>query len=147
MILISHRGNINGRIPDMENRPTYILDALLAGYDCEIDVRLIDREWYLGHDEPQYKIEYEFLLDPRLWVHCKNHEALEYLILDRRVNCFWHEEDKYTLTSHGYIWAYPGSVVTPISNAICVLPELNDQDISAFIGICTDEIIKYEEVS
>lgn len=144
MILISHRGNLDGRIPELENSPHYIYEALLRGYDCEIDVRLVGTEWYLGHDEPQYKIDYEFLLDPRLWIHCKNHQALEYLILDERVNCFWHEEDQYTLTSHGYIWAYPGCAVTPVSNAICVLPELNNQDVSPFIGVCTDQIIKYE---
>ena len=24
------------------------------------------------------------------------------------INCFWHQEDSYTITSKKYIWAYPG---------------------------------------
>ena len=39
MILISHRGNITGRIPDSENRPSYIQDTINLGYDVEIDVQ------------------------------------------------------------------------------------------------------------
>ena len=39
MILISHRGNINGRDEDRENHPEYIQEALDRGYDVEIDLR------------------------------------------------------------------------------------------------------------
>ena len=28
MILISHRGNINGKIPELENNPKYLQEAL-----------------------------------------------------------------------------------------------------------------------
>ena len=38
MILISHRGNINGRSFKDENQPTYIDTAISAGYDVEIDI-------------------------------------------------------------------------------------------------------------
>ena len=38
MILISHRGNINGPNPEMENNPEYIQKALDLGYDVEVDV-------------------------------------------------------------------------------------------------------------
>ena len=38
MILISHRGNINGRQPNLENLPEYIDSALELGYDVEIDI-------------------------------------------------------------------------------------------------------------
>jgi len=31
MILISHRGNINGRIEEAENRPDYIDDTIRLG--------------------------------------------------------------------------------------------------------------------
>ena len=38
MILISHRGNINGKKPDLENKPEYIQNAIKLGYNVEIDV-------------------------------------------------------------------------------------------------------------
>ena len=41
MILISHRGNVNGRFEDWENKPEYINDALNLGYDVEVDVCLL----------------------------------------------------------------------------------------------------------
>ena len=35
---------------------SYIDCAIGNGYDVEIDVRSIDGEYWLGHDEPQYKV-------------------------------------------------------------------------------------------
>ena len=60
MILISHRGNILGRKKQLENNPNYIDNTLKLGYDVEVDVWSIDKQFYLGHDEPQYKIEKVF---------------------------------------------------------------------------------------
>ena len=39
MILIAHRGNIDGPNPEMENNPQYIDKAIDSGYNVEIDVR------------------------------------------------------------------------------------------------------------
>ena len=77
MKAISHRGNIKGPVPDKENRPSYIDCAIGNGYDVEIDVRSIDGELWLGHDEPQYKVEHKWLWIRRknLWIHCKNLQA------------------------------------------------------------------------
>ena len=51
-ILISHRGNIDGRNVEYENNPNYIEAAINLGYDVEIDVWFIDGKFMLGHDEP-----------------------------------------------------------------------------------------------
>ncbi len=77
MIIISHRGNIRGPIPDKENRPSYIDCAIGNGYHVEIDIRSIDGELWLGHDFPQYKVDHNWLDKRRhyLWLHCKNLEA------------------------------------------------------------------------
>ena len=77
MVLISHRGNINGKIEEYENYPPYIDSALKQGYDVEIDVWFVNDEWWLGHDEPQYKISTEWLEErqDKLWMHCKNVDA------------------------------------------------------------------------
>ena len=62
MIYISHRGNVNGKIPNKENHPDYIKLALSNGYDVEIDV-WYDNGYWLGHDEPTYNITKDFLLN------------------------------------------------------------------------------------
>ena len=41
MLLISHRGNING-INKMENNPNYLDKAMSLGYNVEIDVWKIE---------------------------------------------------------------------------------------------------------
>ena len=145
MILISHRGNINGKIESLENNPEYIDEALLKEYDVEIDVWVIEGNFYLGHDEPQYGITLEWL-DKRkneLWIHCKNIEAIEWFnSLFNTYNYFWHQEDTLTLTSKGYIWVYPGK--QSIKNSIAVMPEIYHDDTSQCLGICSDYIQNYK---
>ena len=149
MIYISHRGNINGRIEEAENKPEYIIDTLRLGYDVEIDVWYINGEWWLGHDEPQYPIDFDWIdsRSDRLWIHCKNIEAVEYFYENenecREINWFWHENDTLTLTSYGYIWAYPGK--QPIKKSIAVMPEIHMDNINVCMGICSDYIQKYKD--
>jgi len=76
MFLISHRGNINGPDQAKENSISYILKAIDLGYNVEIDVWFIDNSFYLGHDQPQYKINHDFLINEKLWCHAKNINAL-----------------------------------------------------------------------
>ena len=140
MILIAHRGNINGANIDKENSPEYVNSALKKGYNVEIDVWLEKDQWYLGHNKPQYKIELTYLLNNLLWCHAKNIEAFR-VMLGRGVHCFWHQEDDVTLTSRGYIWTYPGKQLT--AKSICVLPEKADYNNIKCAGICSDVIEKY----
>ena len=53
---ISHRGNLYGRDLDRENNLTSILEVINDGYDCEIDLWLLDNQLFLGHDKPENKI-------------------------------------------------------------------------------------------
>ena len=75
--IISHRGNINGPVPEKENRPSYIDCAIQLGFEVEVDIRYINNEFWLGHDEPQYKIELSWinLRKDKLWFHCKDQES------------------------------------------------------------------------
>jgi hypothetical protein len=141
MILISHRGNLNGKIENSENEPDYIRRALDAGFDCEIDVWYKDSSFYLGHDEPTHKIVVDFLKKPGLWCHAKNIEALNIMLTYRDIHCFWHQEDDVTLTSRGNMWTYPGKPLT--ENSICVLPEKNNEIPKKVLGICSDYIVNY----
>ena len=146
MIYISHRGNINGRIEEAENKPEYIDDTIRLGYDVEIDMWVLDNGMFsLGHDQPQYDVSYTWIHDrkDRLWIHCKNIKAVEWFNLyGIEYNYFWHEEDTITLTSKGFIWAYPGK--QPINRSIAVMPEIHNDNISECLGICSDNVLKYK---
>ena len=146
MILISHRGNIDQKIPALENTVDYINRALSLGYDVEIDVWKQDAAWYLGHDMPVRKIEIDYLMNSRLWCHAKNVEALEGMMAYSNIRCFWHQEDDVTLTSDNYLWTYPGKKL--VSNSICVMPEIykirkGHVSLKKCAGICSDVISQY----
>jgi len=141
MVLISHRGNTNGKQPGLENMPEYIESAVELGYDVEIDVWYNNGFW-LGHDDPRYKIDISFLMNSKLWCHAKNGEALYEMRKYDNIHTFWHQTDDFVLTSQGLIWTYPKKQL--YSNSICVLPELGYQgDISQCYGICSDFISRY----
>ena len=141
MIIISHRGNINGPNPDMENKPEYIKEALEKNLMVEIDVWKIADELYLGHDSPQYITNLDFLKQDNLICHAKNCFALETLI-KHNIHCFSHNLDDVVLTSQNWLWTYPGKLLTPLS--IAVLPEkCKNWDISDCKGVCTDFCNKY----
>lgn len=145
MIIISHRGNIRGSVPDKENRPSYIDCAIGNGFQVEIDIRSINGELWLGHDEPQYKIDHKWL-DKRknyLWIHCKNLEASKECWAYKS---FCHNNDPFTYTSVGKIWLHDLSLNI---NEDVIIPLINKNDIDLFFsymadfgkkcfGVCTD---------
>ena len=150
MILISHRGNINGKNVEMENHPSYIDTALNLWYDVEIDVWYIDGVLFLGHDSPQYEVSLEWLehRSPSLWIHCKDMNSLSYFneysnTKSNQFNYFSHDVDMGVLTSHNYIWS-----THLYDRGILVLPEVfNKEPNERTIGICSDVIEKYKNES
>lgn len=147
MILISHRGNTNGKFESYENEPNYIDSAINQGYDVEVDVWIIDGLLYLGHDKPQYGVDFRWIRDrlSKLWIHCKNIDAMIYLKeCGYSINYFWHQEDDVTITSLGYFWTYPGKKIT--KNSIAVMPEIKQFDnIDISYGVCSDYIKNYNK--
>ena len=149
MRLIAHRGLTRGPNKNIENNPKTIWDAWTAGFDCEIDLWRIEDRWYLGHDDPKYLVDDSFLYSGKSWFHCKNREALRYLASSTNgINYFWHDKDDYTLTSRGYIWAYPGQPGG--DSTICCLPE-NVMPVEEIYklntyGICSDYVALVKEM-
>ena len=150
MKLIAHRGNIDGPNSIEENTPEYIDIAIQLGYDVEIDLRLKNHKFYLGHDESQYQVSMSWLVERKnnLWIHCKNLDCLNtFSNTSINFNYFWHQEDDFTLTSLKYIWTYPGKSYT--FKSIIVMPEWNTE-LKNFLnllkfpcyGICSDYIEK-----
>ena len=141
MIYISHRGNLKGKLKEEENNPDYVKKAVDRGYNVEIDVWFRNGNFYLGHDNPTFKVDKDFLLKKEFWCHAKNIEALHEM---SKIDChyFWHQDDDYTLTSKGIFWVYPGKILT--KNSICVLPELSNYKEFNCLGICSDFIEEYK---
>ena len=140
--IISHRGNVNGSNKKRENRISSIVECLNLGFDVEIDVFLINQKLYLGHDEPQEEILPNFLDEHKknLWIHCKNFDSLNFMT-NTNLNYFWHENDKFTLTSYKFVWTYPNNIVSNNSVIVCSsIKETNFYKNSNSYGICTDWI-------
>lgn len=154
MKIISHRGNLDGKNLSRENSPDYIEEALSEGFDVEIDVHYNNQDkcFYLGHDKPQYPVSLYWLSKYRenLWVHCKNFEALSEFS-KTAFNYFWHQSDRYTLTSKGIGWVligqypYPKSVIVlPESISLYTFPHGIEYMKNSY-GICTDIPITYKK--
>jgi len=146
MKLISHRGNINGPNLLEENNPEYIDFALKLCYDVEIDLRLENNKFYLGHDEPQYYVPMIWLVERKdnLWIHCKDLDCLNnFSNSPIDFNYFWHQEDDYTLTSKNFIWTYPGKEYK--SKSVIVMPEWDNMSYDELknidcYGVCSDYV-------
>ena len=144
MRYIAHRGLTNGPQKQFENQPNIVRTSLEKGYDAEIDLWVIDNRLYLGHDEPQYNVTEQFITTPGLWIHAKSLSTFHWLVNSQLdLNYFWHENDSYTLTSKGYIWAFPGKTLT--SSCVMVMPEYVDPSLSNIkdvdcYAICSDYV-------
>jgi glycerophosphoryl diester phosphodiesterase len=143
MIVIAHRANLQGPSPLTENSIESIQECFSYGFHVEIDVWFENGNFWLGHDEPTYKVEnLDILRDEKSWCHAKNLEAaLELHDID--AHYFWHQTDDFTLTSRGYFWTYPGKKLC--EKSIAVLPEwgLHEESYSLSLGVCTDFPLKY----
>ena len=144
MIIISHRGNLNGPLEGNENTIPYIEEAL-HDFDVEIDVWYHKKKLWLGHDAPQDPIAIKGLVQnkKKLWIHCKNLAAMDYLcklnfIYSMGFNFFGHSSDDFVLTSQNYIFTLPFAGLT--SRSFLVMPEFFDYDgsITKVAAVLTD---------
>jgi hypothetical protein len=147
MIIISHRGNLEGSKPELENKPEYIDKALAAGYHVEVDIRYFNGQFYLGHDSPDYPVSLIWIIERNnriLW-HCKNFEAASSFSIHpiKTVSFFCHSLDPYVLISNGYIWVHDLSLSVDEN---CIIPLINEEwfkkypEVRKVGGICTDVV-------
>jgi hypothetical protein len=147
MKLISHRGNVDSRRPDMENQPSYIDQAIASGYDVEVDIWHTPTGWCLGHDGPELTISQMWLHDraDKLWLHCKNFLALQKL-LNSGLKVFFHEQEKHTVIANGgAIWSHN----LDEAGVLSIIPLITKYEITNWTrkdvyGVCSDyiEILK-----
>lgn len=138
MKIISHRGNLSGKNLNQENDPFYVDAAILQNFDVEIDVWFLNDQFYLGHDYADHSVTSRWFEDRKavLWCHAKNKIALLRL-MELGMNTFWHETDRFTITTNKTIWCYPGNFVSGGITVVYGTPD--DSSIpSEIYGICTD---------
>jgi hypothetical protein len=149
MIIISHRGNLNGIDPERENNPYFIDDCISKGFDVEIDLRIKENKLFLGHDFAQYEVDIDWLLERKknLWIHVKEYAALNLIMPYRNeLTFFCHEKDKFTLLSNGKIWSHD---LENEMNDDCVVPLLSLKEVleyehKHFYAVCTDYVYESE---
>jgi len=146
MLYIAHRGNIDGINSSRENSPSYIQEALDAGYDVEIDLWTPNGIPHLGHDYPQYKVTEKWLAERKkhLWIHAKTFAAASWLATsNHEFEYFCHQSDSCTLTASNFIWLHD---LAQIPNHNCVIPLLSKDQVKKYkyknIGaVCSDFIL------
>jgi len=145
MRFIAHRGNIVGPNPAQENKLEYIDKAISNGCDVEIDLRTKNKRLFLGHDGPDHEVTLNWLMDRKenLWVHIKDYGSL-IAVMNTDLKYFCHEQDKYTLTSNGYIWSHD---LSNQMNEKCIVPLLSKESVQDykqkdFYAVCTDYILE-----
>lgn len=160
MVLISHRGNINGPNPEFENSPEYINAAITCGYNVEIDLWGIKCDnnkiiLSLGHDDPNYNINIQWLYERsrKLFIHAKNFLAVSFLMANKQkdflgLRFFFHEKERYSLIANtSLVWCHDMSEV----NNFSIVPLISRQDISLWenkpvFGICSDYVEKLKDL-
>lgn len=148
MILISHRGNINGVYKDLENTPEYIDMAINKGFDVEIDIWNINKNFYLGHDKPEFLIDLNWIVERKnhIWVHTKNFLSIKYL-LDTELRFFFHEKEAHTIIYNTkLIWSHnlqeaDSCSIIPLLDKDVLDVYLNKSLINIHVaGICSDYV-------
>ena len=151
MIIISHRGLINGPNKKIENSFTELKKNIekYKSLIFELDIWLKNNDLFLGHDFPDKRIAIENLipLKEKIIIHIKfidnnSKEILEQIFYNK-FHYFCHQDDAFTITSKGWPWIHPNYGLK--RNSICVLPE-NFTDLSKLttlqdknlLGVCTD---------
>ncbi|OUW06100.1 MAG: hypothetical protein CBD16_00545 [Betaproteobacteria bacterium TMED156] len=137
LALIAHRGNTSGINHELENKKSYLNDALMQGYWIECDVQMYKEKLYLGHDEPQEQVD-EIIMNPHTICHAKDLDSIVRLN-QIKAHAFWHETDRLTITNRGFFWCYPGVHVTsPNAIWLDLLNRSIPKNTSGIFGICSD---------
>lgn len=148
--IISHRGNLNGPNPKMENNPEYILNAT-NDFSVEIDVWYIDNRYFLGHDKPQYEVDKFFLFKERFLIHAKSMETFFELSKYSQLETFFQNLDDLSMTTKSRIVIHERNreIIDDSRNNIWVDLDgkLEIHELGVKNNLLTDFPSKYKEIS
>ena len=146
MKLISHRGNIDGAVPQQENIPNKIIEVS-KNFRVEVDVWMIDGQLYLGHDKKNEAVNINFLKKFNCLVHCKNIEGFEFMSKEKKVESFYQSDELIIITSFGNYLYHSSAALNKnsIENSIHVFLEKNGdiQFLDKTHSLVTDYVTSY----
>jgi hypothetical protein len=148
---ICHRGNLKCKDLATENDPILLDKRIADGYDVELDVWYKDNELFLGHDEPEHRITFEWLMQSsKKYIHTKNAKTLEYLLLrcgkeGYNPNIFYHTVEHYSLTTRNHIIVLPGQEI--LEGSVNMMPEMSPspKDSSKAYAVCSDSFSNFSK--
>ena len=142
-IIISHLGNIDGRLPDKENRLSYLKAALKAGWHVCADVVFYNSGFLLPYQNGFDPAPMSFFSQSRVWSRCHDAETLDALC-NIKAHAFFTSDSGHTLTSEQFVWTLPPDPL--VGRAIAAFPELTDPDwLEKYepAGLCSNTPIQY----
>ncbi len=157
MLIISHRGNLNGPEGSGDCDRDRVLLALRLGFDVEIDVRCHQRECWVGHDEPLYRLsELVVPISARIWFHAKDLESFRQVVSHGRM-AFAHAVDAFVpVVNTDAIWVHPNQnenvlfQETKVDDLVLLdvagYPRLDQGKLQRFpFAVCTDWPLEWAE--
>lgn len=147
---ICHRGNLSQKVLEDENKPDILDQRINEGYHIELDVWVKDDKYFLGHDRPETKIEWSWLMKhlSQKYIHCKDGATLEHMILRSgqegfNPNLFYHTVEDYAITTRGSIIVLPGKKL--LTGSINMMPELASEqrpleERRKALAVCSDSL-------
>lgn len=142
MRIISHRGNVDG--PGSQCELVNVESAFAAGFDVEVDVRLLNNTLYVGHDAPIYPLPdawFQPNLIDRIWFHAKDIDAHR-VMLGLGVKTFMHDDEPWVMVGD-LKWHHPRLNPTlsfqndDIALDVVGFPRLNPASRGMY-AVCTD---------
>lgn len=149
-MIVSHRGNLTGPDIKYENTIGQVMYALSFGFFVEIDVWKLEGEDFfrMGHDKPRLgeAIPLNFLEDEKLFCHCKNEEAYQFLKNNDKVKAFQHEDEPLVHIKN-FKWLHSSNNSKPDNSIKVILGEINEiESLKCYTGICTDYPLRLREL-
>ena len=149
---LCHRGNLTGSVKELENNFGILIQRTLQEYPVEVDVWLHEKNLWLGHDKPEYKVSLDWLAsDKRRLIHAKDGKTFEYLLQEAGkraldLHIFYHTDEDYVLTNKGMVICYPGKPL--LEGSMCMMPEranYKPQELQRCFSVCSDSIYSAEK--
>jgi hypothetical protein len=149
VILIAHRGNLFGRVPERENTPEYLNEAIHLGYHVMVDAWYHEGCFWFGERKPIWKPHLDWLpyASNSVLLRARNPEAL-LAAAEQGLNVFWHQTDSYALTSWGDLLGFYGAPSSG-NSFVYVIPERDQpvddsyrEELAGYegSGLCSDHV-------
>lgn len=144
-IVISHLGNITGRVPEKENTLAHVQAALDRGFHVCVQVVYRNGAFLLPCSSGYDLAKPAFLSRQRLWCGTDDAEAMDALCAIN-AHAFFIAERLPSLTTAQFVWTLPPHKLS--SRSIAVFPELVehawlDDEFNSPAGICSNTPLSY----